>query len=278
MQIPKVVHQIWFQGEPNIPPDLLEYHNSWIKHNSDYTVIVWDQVKIESLINTCEPWIKETYYSYDKMIQKIDFAKYAILYHHGGIYMDMDIKCLQSLNKTPHLYDADVVLSEMYSHKVQKIVGYMYGLSYETPLINNGTIFCVKHHQIMLDTLKEAHSRKHVYNINNGIHVFITTGPFCLSSAYHSCIKTDKIKIINNTYFEACDVDEHHNNKCDIPKHAIGIHIFKNLWVTDTEKMLLKIYFIVLSNLLYICLFLVVIFIIAFYPKFRKSLPYFGKL
>lgn len=279
MQIPKVIHQIWFQGKSSIPPDLIEYHNSWIHYNPDYNVIVWDKTKIESLIDTCEPWIKETYYSYDKMIQKIDFAKYVILYNHGGIYMDMDIKCLQSLNNTPYLHESDVLLSEMPAHKIQKVVGYAYGLPYDKPIINNGTIFCVKQHPIMLNTLKEAHAKKDAYNFNNGIHVFITTGPFCLSSAYYSCNNPDKINIINNTYFEACDIGEHNNNNCVLPKHAIGIHVYKNSWTTNTEKILMKLYFAILDHIFFVFILLVIILlvIIAFYPKVRKYLTYFGK-
>ena len=32
------------------------------------------------------------------MIQKIDFAKYALLHRYGGIYLDMDVRCLRSID------------------------------------------------------------------------------------------------------------------------------------------------------------------------------------
>lgn len=62
MKIPKTIHQIWFQGEDQIPPNLLEYHESWKTLNPDYKILVWDQTKIEKLINQQENWIKETYF------------------------------------------------------------------------------------------------------------------------------------------------------------------------------------------------------------------------
>ena len=47
------------------------------------------------------------------MIQKIDFAKYAILYTYGGIYMDMDVECFKSLNNTPGLNESDLIVTNM---------------------------------------------------------------------------------------------------------------------------------------------------------------------
>ncbi len=32
------------------------------------------------------------------MIQKIDFAKYCIIYTYGGVYVDMDSECLKSID------------------------------------------------------------------------------------------------------------------------------------------------------------------------------------
>ncbi len=42
----------------NIPPHLLDYHNTWVTLNPDYEILVWDQKKIENLLETQELWIK----------------------------------------------------------------------------------------------------------------------------------------------------------------------------------------------------------------------------
>lgn len=261
MKIPKVIHQIWFQGEDKIPPNLLEYHNTWIQINPDYKVLVWDQKKIENLVNEQEDWIKETYFFYKKMIQKIDFAKYVILYKYGGIYIDMDIKCLQSLNKTPGIADSEIILSSMTTYFFQKLaLNIILKKCIMTNYINNGTIMCVPDNELMLSTMKEAKYRKNLPDFFNAFHIFYTTGPLCLTIAYHKMNQSAyKINILDKTYFENCDIFAFKNKTCQIPKHAIGIHYFANTWITDGERnmvlafdFLMKYWLIVLSCLLII--------------------------
>ena len=97
--IPKTIHQIWFQGADKIKPNLVEYHNSWKTMNPEYNIIVWDEPKIDNLMQKQPDLIKSQYFSYSKMIQKIDYAKYVILYNYGGIYMDMEYPVSEKKNK-----------------------------------------------------------------------------------------------------------------------------------------------------------------------------------
>jgi len=249
MKIPKTIHQIWFQGEDQIPPNLLEYHESWKTLNPDYKILVWDQPKIEKLINQQEPWIKETYFFYEKMIQKIDFAKYVILYTYGGIYMDMDIKCLQSLNNTPSINESDIILSDMPTLLIQKIISSFYLKKYSSNnFINNGTIMCIPKSELLYSILQEAYNLKHFTKLLlNSMHVFATTGPFCLTLAYNKFKNTDnfqktKIKILDKSYFENCTIFEYRNKTCEPPPHAIGIHYYANLWISPVEKHLVSLY------------------------------------
>ena len=43
---------------------------------------------IKRLLKDNYPKYLKTYNAFPLMIQKIDFAKYVILYHYGGIYID----------------------------------------------------------------------------------------------------------------------------------------------------------------------------------------------
>src|SRR5579859_1748998 len=93
--IPKLLHQIWFQGEANIPDKFNSYRESWRKHNPTYSFATWNEKSINEIMPN---ELKETYDSFDLTIQKIDYAKYVILYLHGGMYVDMDMMCLRSLD------------------------------------------------------------------------------------------------------------------------------------------------------------------------------------
>ncbi len=247
--IPKTIHQIWFQGADKIKPNLVEYHNSWKTINPEYNVIVWDELKIDNLMQKQPDWIKSQYFSYSKMIQKIDYAKYVILYNYGGIYMDMDIKCVQPLNTLNELNKHSLILSKMPCHITQRLVGVMNGINYNTEIINNGTIMCSPKHDVLLHTLKEAIDKSSYKNPVNAIEIFVTTGPFCLTRGLSNANPNPKTYIVlDKTYFEACDIFELQEG-CTHKPHSIGIHMFENAWISNTEKIFLKIYSFIMSNI-----------------------------
>jgi mannosyltransferase OCH1-like enzyme len=278
MKIPKIIHQIWFQGEAAIPPHLLAYHNTWIELNPDYEILVWDQKKIENLVNQQESWIKDTYFFYQKMIQKIDFAKYVILYHYGGIYMDMDIKCLQSLNNTPTINESDIIVSYMHTVLIQKITLSFYVKKIITDdFINNGTIMCSPKSEFMWLTIKEAFNLKDFTKlILPFMHVLATTGPFCFTIAYMKYKTTDnfqknKMHILDKSYFENCDIFMIKNKSCEIPDHAIGIHYYANSWTTPTEKKLVIFYGFLVKYWYIFFISILILLYCLFMPKKRST-------
>lgn len=97
--IPEVIHQIWIQGSDNIPANLLEMHNNCKNINNNFKYKTWDEEKIRKLLlKHFEKKYLETYDEYTVFAQKADFARYAILYIYGGIYMDMDMICKKNLS------------------------------------------------------------------------------------------------------------------------------------------------------------------------------------
>ena len=96
--IPKIIHQIWLQGYNQIPKQLLIYHKNCHIVNDGFKHILWDEPKIKLLLenNFGKKYI-ETFNKYECLAQKADFARYAILYTYGGIYLDMDMICRKNL-------------------------------------------------------------------------------------------------------------------------------------------------------------------------------------
>lgn len=98
MLIPKIIHQIWIQGYSKIPYNLRIYHQGCKNINHNFKFIFWDEIKILKLLEKYfgEKYVK-IYKNYNIFAQKADFARYAILYVYGGIYMDMDMICRKNL-------------------------------------------------------------------------------------------------------------------------------------------------------------------------------------
>ena len=95
--IPKIIHQIWFQGENNIPEEYPNYSKSWKKLNPEYKYIFWSGDKMRKLIKEKYPWFLKRYDEYPNMIQRIDSAKYFILHQFGGLLPDLDCECIKPI-------------------------------------------------------------------------------------------------------------------------------------------------------------------------------------
>ena len=61
-------------------------------------MIIWDETTIMKFINKSydNAFIKINLYN--RMIQKIDYAKYLIIYKYGGCYVDIDMLCNDELD------------------------------------------------------------------------------------------------------------------------------------------------------------------------------------
>jgi len=99
MTIPKIIHQVWLQGHDKIPTNLKIYHDGCKNINDNFESIFWDEVKIKKfLLEHFGQKYVDTFNLFPVFAQKTDFARYAILYIHGGIYLDMDTLCRKNLS------------------------------------------------------------------------------------------------------------------------------------------------------------------------------------
>ena len=94
MTIPKTIHYCWFGGNP-LPEDAKKCIKSWKKHCPDYQIIEWNESNFDV---KCNLYCKQAY-EQKKWAFVTDYARLWILYHHGGIYFDTDVKVLKSFDK-----------------------------------------------------------------------------------------------------------------------------------------------------------------------------------
>ena len=107
------IHQIWFQGEVNIPE---KYHfniSRWKELHPHYEYKLWDEHSISRFLKKHYPDYFEPWSSLDKMIKKCDCARYFILHHFGGVYADMDTLPLKDIEDLVSSYkEFEIILSE----------------------------------------------------------------------------------------------------------------------------------------------------------------------
>ncbi|GAB7365608.1 hypothetical protein MBLNU230_g6677t1 [Neophaeotheca triangularis] len=103
--IPPIIHFIWFKDLYHEHLDVSQIPHKGSRapdacrfHNPDYEIITWNQTAARSLLENHYPSLIPLYDGYRYPIQQIDLFKYVLLWHYGGIYMDLDIACRHELD------------------------------------------------------------------------------------------------------------------------------------------------------------------------------------
>lgn len=92
--IPHRINHIWLQGE--IPEKYEENFQKWEEFHPDWEHTVWDEI---SLLDLCTSKQKLKYEKLDTLINRVNFLKYILMYHVGGVYVDLDTYPVQDLLK-----------------------------------------------------------------------------------------------------------------------------------------------------------------------------------
>ncbi len=93
MSIPKVIHYCWF-GQGALPPLAQRCIASWKKFFPDYEIKEWneDNFAVNEIPYTAQA------YKHKKYAFVSDYARFKILYEHGGIYFDTDVEVIKPID------------------------------------------------------------------------------------------------------------------------------------------------------------------------------------
>jgi mannosyltransferase OCH1-like enzyme len=140
----------------------------------------WYAKDREKFIENEYPWFLQTYRSYPYEIQRIDVAKYFILFHFGGFYLDLDIGCRRELR---YIIDAESLTDHVLLAETQP-----FGLA--TDMMASS-----RRHPFMGYVIKQLESHNHWYGLPF-LTVMLSTGPVFLTRVYNSYPCKNQIKIL----------------------------------------------------------------------------------
>lgn len=81
--------------------------------NPDYTFHLYDDNDIDHFVNTVYPGrISDAYNRLNIIVAKVDFWRYLVLYHYGGVYVDMDSEIECSLDDDLLQPDDEAVITQ----------------------------------------------------------------------------------------------------------------------------------------------------------------------
>lgn len=91
--IPKAIHFCWF-GRGPLPPLAIKCIASWRKILPDYEIKEWNEDNFDANII---PYTADAYKA-GKYAFVSDYARFWILYHHGGLYFDTDVEVIKPMD------------------------------------------------------------------------------------------------------------------------------------------------------------------------------------
>lgn len=241
--IPKVIHQIWFQGKQEIPDFYLQCRKTVLSHHpesEEWQHEFWDEERIEGLLKNHYSWFLPIYFSYSHRIQKIDVAKVFILHYYGGIYCDMDIAALKPWDDL--IVDASQKKQTMIMSKT-KVTPFapillffcrQFGLEHFAQYnINNAWMACVPKHPLLCFVIRELPLSRAFDSHFFGTIVSVpkTTGSELWNKAYDSYPNKNEIKVLDSDILEP---------KGSRPtKNSLAVHYGKMSWAfkkSETDR------------------------------------------
>ena len=231
MSIPKKIHRMWWQGERELPAKFKGMLKSCARVNPGYTQIVWDEKSIMKLVATKYPKLVDLFENkYSLLHQKIDAAKYVILDHVGGVYIDMDVTCLKPL---------DTVLRGVAGKTAVVSMGKLSGViaSWMTSKMYNNGIICSApksaFSKALVASLVDAEKdNAWLKNVWGTLYLFRTTGPVFFSSVAARVM--DTIHVADPGTFEPCEPYDS-QDECDVGD-SVTVHHYTKTWNVDSTR------------------------------------------
>lgn len=170
------------------------------------------------------------------MILKIDFIKYVILYHFGGIYCDIDSISLKSINPLIKYYkNTNIILTRVpHFNKLERtFLNLALNIDKETEYLNNGIILSNKKHPFWMDIIKNISKTKDEYpDFLHSANVFNRTGPLMLMNTYKDTPYND-ISLAKYYFLEPC---YGYDLQCKPKPISFAIHYHDSNWLPDTPS------------------------------------------
>jgi len=164
INLTKIIHQSW--KDDDIPYDIYprDWIDSWKKLNPDWEYKFWTDEDNRNLILSDYPQYLELYDSYERPIAKADIVRLFYMHKFGGLYVDLDFKCLKCFD--------DLIIPEVIN------LGRQQTKNFETNSIANALIYSPPGQDFWLQCADELIHHKFIDGKLNNTEA--ATGPIFL--------------------------------------------------------------------------------------------------
>lgn len=233
IRIPRIIHQTW--RDENLPPIFKRFSQTWKEMLPDWEYKLWTDNMNEEFVQEYYPSFYEKFRAYPKAIQRADAIRYLLLNTYGGLYVDMDFECLNP-NVATLLENADFIAGkEPYMHAQR------YGKDY---IVCNAFMASVPNNKFLVEICRQMMNHPNGWNVQNGLDVLNSTGPFLLTDVYKRYEQKNGIRILEPEYLYPIVLGEASSVIGKKPEkelaqrlnRAYAIHYFVGTWSGRSEK------------------------------------------
>jgi hypothetical protein len=182
-KIPQLIHQTW--KDADVPLEWQKWAASWRRHHPDWGYRLWTDADNRAFLQEHYPWFLPVYDGYPEAIMRADAIRYFLLDHFGGLYVDMDFECLQSVSGI--LDGRDLVLGCEPEVHTRLLLARRRGFG---RIVGNAFIASRPGHPFW------AHVHRQLVSAHKLPSTLDATGPFFLTRAIDSAPASDSITVL----------------------------------------------------------------------------------
>lgn len=208
--IPKVINQTW--EHKNLTPGIKKYIDKLKSLNPDFEYKLHDKLDRESFIKeNFDDQVLESYSRLEAPAFKADLWRLCYLYKFGGVYIDIDMSCINSFE---NLFDNFDFIAPIDCD----------GWGNESHQISNAFIASAPNHPILKNCIDLIAANVAGEKWNNSEYVLNLCGPGALGKSINQFLGKDLYSSFSNKH-----------GKHSIPGHDIKLIYFEDQFFKDTN-------------------------------------------
>lgn len=229
MRIPRIIHHVCDYPK-GVPQQLLDLAATWQKHHPEWEQRFWNRRQMEEFVHTVCPDFEPYYRAFPHDVQRWDAIRYLILFHIGGMYVDLDYECFRP-------FDAILTGKNCYIATEPDLNAKYYGLPH---ILSNALMAATPGDRFMAAAIEELKTQnptdfagQETYKI-----VLQTSGPLMLTRVYEALTCKKGITLLPSELFMPLTPKEIalavQNRSTEFIRyklnHAFALHYFFNSW------------------------------------------------
>lgn len=233
LKIPRIIHQIY--EDPAGPSEfLLLLAETWKENHPTWEYRFWNKKAIESFLEDNFPDFIPYYRAYSFDVQRWDAIRYLILYKIGGLYVDLDYECIETIE--PLLIDSTCCFGMEPGHNK---VYYN-----KSMIIGNAFMASVPEHDFLKSIIHEMIYGDKYLNLSKRMQIMETTGPFMVTRMYEGYSDKTAVTLLPASLVTPLTMEEVGDiidgNETDEIEEKLGksyaVHYFFGSWVSQTTS------------------------------------------